>query len=97
MLEMRGTSCVKRAAKQGLSRFVVLSRVAVIVVGVLLLAPSGCNYYGKFNLALNAIEQSGCAESIEYSRNEDTFSVEEFNFRIPVKSGCVIGCGLTMR
>src|SRR5437879_1164017 len=39
----------------------------------------GFGYYGDFHAVSRAIEQSPCAESIEYSRHED-ITLEDFHF-----------------
>ena len=76
-------------AQLGLDRPLVPRLVAAVIAGVTLLGPTGCDYYRNFNLALGAIERSGCAESIEYSRHED-LTLEEFNFKIRTQSGRLV-------
>jgi len=49
----------------------------------------GFGYYRDFSLARSAIEESGCPESIEYSRHED-ISLESFHFRIRTRSGLIV-------
>jgi hypothetical protein len=49
----------------------------------------GFGYYRDFNIARKAIEQSVCAESIEYSRHED-LTLESFHFKIRTESGRVV-------
>jgi hypothetical protein len=43
-------------------------------------------YYGEFNVAKHAIEESGCVESLDYTRNEDTL-LEEVAIDIHTRSG----------
>ena len=46
-------------------------------------------YYGDFNTARRAIQDTGCVDLIEYARHED-LTLESFRFRIRTKSGCVV-------
>jgi len=47
-------------------------------------------YYGEFNVALHAIQRSGCAEIIEYSGVNKDVWLEEFHFKVTTKSGRVV-------
>jgi hypothetical protein len=49
----------------------------------------GVGYYRDFHIARKAIEQSSCAESIEYSRHED-LTLEDFHFQIRTQSGWIV-------
>jgi hypothetical protein len=49
----------------------------------------GFGYYRDFHIARKAIEQSACAESIEYSRHEDV-TLESFHFKIDTQSGWLV-------
>lgn len=49
----------------------------------------GFGYYADFHVALKAIEQSPCAESIEYSRHED-LTLEDCHFQIRTRSGLIV-------
>jgi hypothetical protein len=84
--------------KKRIVRAVVIS--AVILVALYLAAwiaasnglfgDAEFGYYGEFNVAKHAIQESGCAEAIEYSGvNKDVF-LEEFHFKVTTKSGRVI-------
>jgi hypothetical protein len=47
-------------------------------------------YYGEFNIAKHAIQESGCAEKIEFSGVNTDVVLEEFHFRATTKSGRVV-------
>lgn len=69
---------------------VVLYPAAWIAASKGLLGDVEFGYYREFNIARHAIEESGCAELIEYSGvNKDLF-LEEFHFKITTKSGQVV-------
>lgn len=69
---------------------VVLYPAAWVAASKGLLGDIEFGYYREFNVARHAIEESGCAELIEYSGvNKDLF-LEEFHFKITTKSGRVV-------
>jgi hypothetical protein len=47
-------------------------------------------YYGEFNIARHAIQESGCAEKIEFSGVNNDVVLEEFHFRVTTTSGRVV-------
>jgi hypothetical protein len=49
----------------------------------------GFGYYRDFHIARKAIEESPCAEWIEYSRHED-LTLEDFHFQIRTQSGLIV-------
>ncbi len=49
----------------------------------------GFGYYEDFNTARKAIAKSTCAESIQYSRHEDS-RLESFHFKIQTESGWLV-------
>lgn len=49
----------------------------------------GFGYYREFDLARKAMEQSPCAELIEYSRHED-LTLEDFHFQIRTRVGLIV-------
>ena len=46
-------------------------------------------YYGDFYTVKHALEETGCINSMEYSRHED-LTLEDFHFRVRTKSGKVV-------
>ncbi|MEW6212125.1 MAG: hypothetical protein AB1631_27460 [Acidobacteriota bacterium] len=69
---------------------IVLYPAAWIAASKGLLGDVEFGYYREFNVARHAIEESGCAELIEYSGvNKDLF-LEEFHFKVTAKSGRVV-------
>ena len=65
---------------------VVLYPAVWIVASLGLLGEVPFGYYGQFNIAKHAIEESGCLESMWYGRNEDIV-LEEIYFHVRTKSG----------
>ena len=66
---------------------VVLYPVAWIAASAGVFRGVEFGYYGEFNVALHAIQRSGCAEIIEYSGVNKDVWLEEFHFKVTTKSG----------
>jgi hypothetical protein len=64
--------------------------VAWIAASIGLLRDVEIGYFGEFNVAKHAIQESGCAELIEYSGVNKDVVLEEFHFKVTTKSGRVV-------
>lgn len=86
-----------KTIKKILGKLVVPTCLLIALGPIVWIAASGgllgdveFGYYGAFNTAKHAIQQSECAEVIEYSGvNKDVF-LEEFHFKVTTKTGRII-------